>query len=81
MKQSIEKLNNKFEALKEKFSNDEIILVFAEFEIKDLLLESEIMLRKELSKNERKLVKSLNNQMKEFNQLIQDLSNNSSVSI
>ena len=73
MKQQIEILNNKFEILKDKFSNDEIILVYAQLEIESLLKLATKLSMKAIEQEDTISINSLINQMNEFSELIEDL--------
>lgn len=73
----ITKLENRFEDLKEKFSNDQIVLIFAKFESEKILQEVELSFR--LLENidnkhaVKKQVSALLKQVKEFDEFLADL--------
>ena len=73
----ITKLENRFEDLKEKFSKEEIVLIFAKFESEKILQEVELSFR--LLENidnkhtVKKQVTALLKQVKEFDEFLADL--------
>ena len=73
----ITKLENKFEDLKEKFSKEQIVLVFAKFESEYLLEETDLALKVLKNTSEEDEIKrrfiALNKQVQEFLQLVEDL--------
>ncbi len=73
----ITKLENKFEDLKEQFSKEQIVLVFAKFEAENLLEETALALNllkntSEEDETKRRFV-ALHKQVKEFLELVEDL--------
>ena len=73
MKQSIENLNRKFELLKDKFSKNEVILVYAQLQVEELIDDAKEILRVSISSEDVRAIKVLLNQMHEFHEIIQDL--------
>ncbi|MBQ9795829.1 MAG: hypothetical protein IJW36_02590 [Clostridia bacterium] len=73
----VSKLENRFEDLKEKFSKDQIILIFAKFEIEQLDEETSmaISLFPKAYENDELLrrLKTLKKQIDEFSEFIDDL--------
>ena len=73
----ITKLENKFEDLKEQFSKEQIVLVFAKFEAENLLEETDLALKLLKNTSEEDEIKRrfvvLNKQVKEFLELVEDL--------
>lgn len=73
MKQAIENLNRKFELLKDKFSKNEIILIYAQLQVEELIDDAKDILRDAMSSEDVRAIKVLLNQMDEFHEFIQDL--------
>lgn len=73
----ITKLENKFEDLKEQFSKEQIVLVFAKFEAEYILEETNLALRILTNTSDEEEIKRrfvvLNKQVKEFLELVEDL--------
>jgi len=73
----ITKLENRFEDLKEKFSKEEIVLIFAKFESEKLLEEVELSLKLLQNIHNKDIVKkkviALYKQIKEFYEFLDDL--------
>ena len=73
----ITKLENKFEEIKERFSKEEILLIFAKFETEDLLeeIDVDLCLLKDITQEDeikcRLIV--LKKQVREFYELIEDM--------
>ena len=73
----ITKLEQRFENLKEKFSKEEIVIVFAKFESEKLLQEVTLAIKLLENVQNEDLVKqrvfALFNQVKEFDEFLEDL--------
>ena len=73
----INKLEQRFENLKDKFSKEEIVLVFAKFESEKLLQEVTLAIKLLENVQNEDIVKqrviSLFNQVKEFDEFLEDL--------
>lgn len=73
----ITKLENRFEDLKEKFSKEEIVLIFAKFECENLLEQTTLSLKllKNIDKNDplKHRFTSLHKQVVEFDEFLADL--------
>ena len=81
----INKLENKFENLKERFSKEQIVLIFAKFECEDILEEIDVALSllAKLSNDDemkRRFI-ALNKQVKEFDEFLTDLISSKTTSL
>ena len=77
MSNYINKIQTRFEDLKEKFSKEQIVLIFAQFEAEKLLEETELALTLLTNVSNADVLKHeyivLNKQIKEFYELVQDI--------
>ena len=80
MKQSIENLNRKFELLKDKFSKNEVILVYAQLQVEELIDDIQLdkfynILDDILSNNKERNIKLLDDTFGIVNVLSSDFNN------